>query len=119
MSDDIRGPRAFPDAILPDLTKAFRQNYEQTLPDDFVRSHTFRFITPAITKRHKIPNPCNLCYKDKSTHWAATALAEWRERSPLEHAELRLLDHRRETCGGRFACRWNLCTNWIVAIFAR
>jgi predicted CXXCH cytochrome family protein len=58
------------------------QKIEQTLPDDYVRSHTFRFITPAMTENYKIPNPCNLCHKEKSTKWAADALAEWRDRSP-------------------------------------
>jgi predicted CXXCH cytochrome family protein len=55
---------------------------EQTLADDYVRSHTFRFITPATTDNYKIPNPCNLCHKEKSTKWAAEALAQWRDRSP-------------------------------------
>ena len=55
---------------------------EQTLPDDFVRSHTFRFVTPVMTENYKIPNPCNVCHKDKSTKWAAEALAQWRDRSP-------------------------------------
>jgi hypothetical protein len=55
---------------------------EQTLPDDFVRSHTFRFITPAMTERYKIPNSCNLCHRDKSTKWADAVVAEWRDRSP-------------------------------------
>src|SRR5579864_4647477 len=55
---------------------------EQTLADNYVRSHTFRFITPAMTENYKIPNPCNLCHKEKSTKWAADALAQWRDRSP-------------------------------------
>ncbi len=45
---------------------------EQTLPDDYVRSHTFRFITPAMTDNYKIPNPCNLCHNEKSTKWPRT-----------------------------------------------
>jgi len=54
---------------------------EQTLPDDNVRSHTFRFITPAMTGRYKIPNPCNVCHQDKPATWAAEALGRWREQS--------------------------------------
>ena len=44
---------------------------EQTIADINVRSHTFRFITPAMTDQYKIPNPCTNCHKDKSTAWAA------------------------------------------------
>ena len=55
---------------------------EQTLPDDYVRSHTFRFITPAMTESYKIPNPCNLCHREKTASWAAEVLAGWHDRSP-------------------------------------
>ena len=55
---------------------------EQTLADDNVRSHTFRFITPAMTERYKIPNPCDVCHRDKPANWAAEALGRWREQSP-------------------------------------
>ena len=54
---------------------------EQTLPDVFVRGHTFRFITPAMTERYKIPNPCTSCHTDKSTAWATQTLAGWSGRS--------------------------------------
>jgi predicted CXXCH cytochrome family protein len=27
-----------------------------------VRSHTFKFITPSLTAKYKIPNPCNSCH---------------------------------------------------------
>jgi hypothetical protein len=47
-----------------------------------VRAHTFAFITPAMTDRYKIPNPCTTCHTDKSTAWAAEALRSWPERSP-------------------------------------
>ncbi|MEO7145084.1 MAG: cytochrome c3 family protein, partial [Bryobacteraceae bacterium] len=49
----------------------------QTLSDVFVRAHTFRFITPAMTEAYKIPNPCTSCHADKSTAWAGERLREW------------------------------------------
>jgi predicted CXXCH cytochrome family protein len=55
---------------------------EQTIAGVFVHSHTFRFITPAMTEQTKIPNPCNVCHTDKSTDWAAAALRHWPEKSP-------------------------------------
>ena len=60
---------------------------EQTLPDDFVRGHTFKFITPAMTEKYKIPNPCTSCHKDKGTAWAREALKSWRDRSPWRDAQ--------------------------------
>jgi predicted CXXCH cytochrome family protein len=54
---------------------------EQTIADVNVSSHTFHFVTPAQTDALKIPNACNVCHKDKSTGWAATALAGWGDRS--------------------------------------
>jgi predicted CXXCH cytochrome family protein len=60
---------------------------EQTLPDDFVRSHTFKFITPAMTEQYKIPNPCTSCHKDKTTSWAKETLKTWRDQSPWRTAE--------------------------------
>jgi predicted CXXCH cytochrome family protein len=60
---------------------------EQTLPDDFVRSHTFEFITPEMTEQYKIPNPCTSCHKDKTTAWAKAALKSWREFSSWRVAQ--------------------------------
>ena len=60
---------------------------EQTLPDDFVRSHTFRFITPDMTDKYKIPNSCNSCHADKSTAWAKEALKGWKDKSPWRVAQ--------------------------------
>jgi predicted CXXCH cytochrome family protein len=54
----------------------------QTLGDVNVRSHTFRFVTPAETDAMKIPNACNVCHADKSTAWAGETLKSWKERSP-------------------------------------
>ena len=53
-----------------------------TIADVKVRSHTFAFITPAMTDKYKIPNPCTSCHADKSTAWATDAMRTWPERSP-------------------------------------
>jgi predicted CXXCH cytochrome family protein len=55
---------------------------EQTIADQNVRSHTFRFVTPSDTDALKIPNACNVCHTDKSTEWATAALKSWPDRSP-------------------------------------
>ena len=53
-----------------------------TIADVKVRSHTFRFISPAMTDKYKIPNPCTTCHADKSTAWAEEAMRHWPEQSP-------------------------------------
>jgi predicted CXXCH cytochrome family protein len=55
---------------------------EQEIGDVNVRSHTFRFVTPAETESLKVPNACNVCHKDKSTKWATDALKTWSNVSP-------------------------------------
>jgi predicted CXXCH cytochrome family protein len=55
---------------------------EMTIADVNVSAHTFQFITPAMTERYKIPNPCTSCHKDQSTAWATAAVKKWPERSP-------------------------------------
>ncbi|MFI5059653.1 MAG: cytochrome c3 family protein [Candidatus Acidiferrales bacterium] len=55
---------------------------ETTIADVKVRAHTFAFITPAMTDKYKIPNPCTSCHTDKSTAWASEAMRRWPERSP-------------------------------------
>jgi predicted CXXCH cytochrome family protein len=55
---------------------------ETTIADVKVSAHTFAFISPAMTDKYKIPNPCTSCHKDKSTQWATQALRRWPERSP-------------------------------------
>jgi formate-dependent nitrite reductase cytochrome c552 subunit len=52
-----------------------------TIADVKVRSHTFAFITPAMTDEYKIPNPCTTCHADKTTAWATEELQRWPERS--------------------------------------
>ncbi len=54
----------------------------QTIADIKVRSHTFRFITPAMTDAYKIPNPCTSCHKDRTTAWANEQLRTWSSVSP-------------------------------------
>lgn len=55
---------------------------ETTIANVKVRAHTFAFISPGMTDKYKIPNPCTSCHTDKSTAWAAEALRHWPERSP-------------------------------------
>jgi predicted CXXCH cytochrome family protein len=54
----------------------------QTLGDVNVRSHTFRFVSPAMSESLKIPNACNVCHTDKSSKWATNTLTKWTDRSP-------------------------------------
>jgi formate-dependent nitrite reductase cytochrome c552 subunit len=60
---------------------------QQTIANVNVRSHTFRFITPAMTDVYKIPNPCTSCHKDKTTTWAAAELKTWANVSPWRMAQ--------------------------------
>jgi predicted CXXCH cytochrome family protein len=60
---------------------------EQTIADVNVRSHTFHFVTPAMSDSLKIPNACNVCHSDKSSLWATAALKSWTDRSPWRTAE--------------------------------
>jgi predicted CXXCH cytochrome family protein len=55
---------------------------EQTIADVNVHTHTFSFISPAFTDQYQIPNPCNICHKDKSTTWAMESLTRWHQFSP-------------------------------------
>jgi predicted CXXCH cytochrome family protein len=57
-------------------------NIETTVADVKVRAHTFSFITPAMTDKYRIPNPCTTCHSDKTTAWATEQLIHWPERSP-------------------------------------
>jgi predicted CXXCH cytochrome family protein len=51
------------------------------VPNTFVHAHTFRFISPAMTDKYKIPNPCATCHADKSTAWLEEAMSRWPEQS--------------------------------------
>lgn len=52
------------------------------VPGAMVHAHTFRFVSPTMTDRYQIPNPCTSCHKDKSTAWAQEAISHWPESSP-------------------------------------
>jgi predicted CXXCH cytochrome family protein len=60
---------------------------EQTIADVSVRSHTFRFITPAASEQYKIPNACTTCHKGKTNDWAAKQLESWPNFSPWRMAQ--------------------------------
>ena len=60
---------------------------EQTIKGNFVRAHTFRFISPAETEQSDIPNPCTTCHADKSPQWAAEELKKWTTASPWRVAQ--------------------------------
>ena len=51
-------------------------------PNTTVHAHTFRFITPSMTDKYRIPNPCNSCHCDKTTAWASDTMRKWDELSP-------------------------------------
>ena len=53
---------------------------EQTIANVNVRSHTFKFISPVVSERDGMPNPCTTCHKDKSNQWALDALEHLAER---------------------------------------
>jgi predicted CXXCH cytochrome family protein len=48
----------------------------------FVRSHTFRFISPALTIQYGVPNPCTSCHKHETNQWALDQLRRWQNISP-------------------------------------
>ncbi len=54
----------------------------QTIGDVNVRSHTFRFVGPALTDSSGVPNACNACHADKSSNWTMDALKSWADQSP-------------------------------------
>jgi len=54
----------------------------QTIKDDYVASHTFRFITPVLTEQSGVPNPCTSCHADKTNAWALQQLKSWKSVSP-------------------------------------
>jgi predicted CXXCH cytochrome family protein len=54
----------------------------RTIADVNVRSHTFRFISPAETEAYGIPNPCTSCHTDMSNAFALDYLRNWGAISP-------------------------------------
>ena len=57
-------------------------NIARTVGDVNVRSHTFRFISPAATEKYGIPNPCTTCHTDMTNEEASGQLANWGSISP-------------------------------------
>lgn len=53
-------------------------------PGENVHAHTFRFITPEMTEKYGIPNPCTSCHRDKTTAWAKEAAAKWKQEPPWQ-----------------------------------
>ena|ERR1700678_3618781 len=51
-------------------------------PNTMVHAHTFRFITPAMTEKYGIPNPCTSCHNEQTTAWATDVMRGRVERSP-------------------------------------
>ena len=51
------------------------------------RDHSFRVPRPDLSVQLDTPNACNTCHEDKSSKWAANAVARWygRERSHEPH----------------------------------
>jgi hypothetical protein len=60
---------------------------QQTIANVNVRSHTFKFITPAMSEQLKIPNACTGCHTNRSNAWATDALRSWAGISPWRAAE--------------------------------
>lgn len=52
------------------------------VPGAFVHAHTFRFISPEMTDKYGIPNPCTSCHRDKKTAWAEEAMTKWKGEPP-------------------------------------
>jgi hypothetical protein len=55
---------------------------EVTIANVNVRSHTFEFITPAMTDEYKIPNACTSCHANQTTQWARDTMKGWSNISP-------------------------------------
>ena len=58
-------------------TRRCIRRIEQAIKHNFVRSHTFRFVTPVLTEQSKVPNPCTSCHADKTNAWALKKLKGW------------------------------------------
>ena len=54
---------------------------QQTIADVNVRSHTFHFVTPAMTDALKIPNACKDAIKTKSDGMGDYCVRLWADRS--------------------------------------
>ena len=52
------------------------------VPGAMVHAHTFRFISPEMTQKYGVPNPCTSCHRDKTIAWAEKAMANWTSEPP-------------------------------------
>ena len=76
-----------PDSAGSECIACHMPKIAQTLGDVNVRSHTFRFVSPAMSDSLKIPNACNICHADKTSPWATDVLKTWVDRSPWRVAQ--------------------------------
>lgn len=49
----------------------------QGVPGAFDHDHTFRFITPSMSVKYGIPNPCQSCHTNRTTEWTTSWLEKW------------------------------------------
>ncbi len=54
-----------------------------------IRDHSMTVPVPENTIRHKIPNACNYCHKEKTPQWAAAQIKQWYGHTPGEKLILR------------------------------
>ena len=59
----------------------------RTVGDVNVRSHTFAFISPTMTERYGVPNPCTTCHIEETPEWALDAMKSWPQVSPWRVAQ--------------------------------
>lgn len=68
-------------------TECHMPKIAKTVSDVRVRSHTFRFIPPAMSEKYKVPNPCTACHSDRTNEWATEELRKWTNMSPWRVGE--------------------------------
>ena len=64
---------------MPNIAETLGNKQDGSL---YVASHTFRFITPTLTEKSRIPNPCTGCHKDKMNSWVCCRLLPLAGRPP-------------------------------------
>jgi predicted CXXCH cytochrome family protein len=65
-----------------DCVECHMPKIEPTIANVNVRSHTFKFITPAMSDTYKIANPCVSCHTTQTNEWATAQLKNWSGVSP-------------------------------------
>lgn len=73
-----------------DCVECHMPKIEPTIANINVRSHTFKFITPASSTAYKIPNPCIVCHTSQTNEWADQHLKTWDTVSPSRTHKLNL-----------------------------